>query len=270
MQSMANPKRFTRIRHLVQTAVLAVWLSPFLSVPRLCLPVLHCHSCVLSAFACPIGVLANFSAWHVFPVAAVGIILAVAAGLGSLACGWVCPFGLLQDLLAKLPTPKLRIPSWMGVGRYVVLAGLVAAGPFWLGEGSALFFCRLCPAGTLEAAIPGEIKSGNWPSAARLVAFGLVLAAILLNHRPWCRVLCPLGGMLALTNQWSLFRLRWDKGRCTQCGKCRRDCPYGVALPEALNSSHCLRCLQCTTEACGALRTNSSKAPLPEGKVSET
>lgn len=236
-------------------ALLAVWLNPLLYLPGVCGAVFHCHSCPLSSLACPVGVIGNFASWHVFPFVAVGVLLAVAASAGALLCGWACPFGLLQDLLAKIPTRKFRLPSWLGYGRYAALAGLVLAVPFWLGTESALFFCRLCPAATIESAIPDGIASGVLPSVPRLAILGLLLAAVLFHRRPWCRTLCPLGGMLALGNRWSLFRLRWDEESCTHCGKCATDCPYGVGLPERLNSAQCLRCLECTGERCGAIRT---------------
>jgi len=267
---MASQKRFSRLRNWVQLALLGVWLNPLLFLPQLCGVVYHCHSCPLSAFACPIGVMATFSSWHVFPFVAVGLLLAVAAAIGSLVCGWACPFGLFQDLLAKIPTPKLRIPSWMGFGRYVVLVGLVIAVPYWLGQDSDVSICRVCPVGTLEGAIPEAARSGVLPSTHRLVILGLVLMAIFFSRRPWCRVLCPLGGILALTNRWSLFRLKWDKELCTQCGKCKKDCPYGVALPEAANSSQCLRCLECTTEKCGAIKTTWSVGPSKEENETTT
>jgi polyferredoxin len=253
MRVMARQKRFVRFRNWVQVAFLALWLNPLLYLPGVCGAVYHCHACPASAFACPIGVAANFSAWHLFPFVVVGLLLVVAMSSGSLVCGWACPFGLLQDLLAKVPTPKLRIPSWMSVGRYVVLGGLVIAAPFFLGEDSGLFICRLCPTGTLEAAFPEAAKTGVLPSTPRLVILGLLLVAVLFHRRPWCRVLCPLGGLLALGNRWSLFRLRWDEARCTHCGACAKACPYGVELPAGVSSARCVRCLECTALKCGAL-----------------
>jgi len=266
---MARQKRFFNKRNWVQLALLGVWLNPLLALTRVCGPVYHCHACPLSAFACPIGVMANFSAWHVFPFAVVGGLLAVAAAIGALLCGWGCPFGLLQDVLAKVPVPKFRIPRWTGYGRFAVLAGLVIAAPFWLGKESSLFICSLCPVATLEAAMPDVVQTGNWPSVPRLIVFGLVMVAIFFSSRPWCRALCPLGGILALGNRWSLLRLKWDKEKCTLCGKCERDCPYGVKLPEKLNSAQCLRCLDCTAEKCGAINWSLRGSGRQEGAPPE-
>jgi len=71
--------------------------------------------------------------------------------VGSLVCGWACPFGFLQDGLGKLATRKITLPDWLGQLRYVVLVGLVVALPMVLGgrgipfDAQAISICRLCP-----------------------------------------------------------------------------------------------------------------------------
>ena len=141
----ANPSTFTsrlaRWRSWVQAAFLLLWLDPFmLRLHNICGPVLHCYSCPLAAFACPIGVLANFSAIHVFPFIAVGALLIFGAVLGRFICGYVCPFGFVQDLVGKIPTRKFQLPSWAGTLRYGVLIVFVLAIPFLFGEDHPLFF----------------------------------------------------------------------------------------------------------------------------------
>ena len=78
----------------------------------LCNPVLSCHSCALAWFACPIGVFVHYSGYHLFPFVALGSVLLVGVLIGRLLCGWVCPFGLVQDWLHKIRTPKLDLPPW--------------------------------------------------------------------------------------------------------------------------------------------------------------
>jgi polyferredoxin len=181
---------------------------------------------------------------------------------GSLACGWACPFGFLQDGLARVPTPKLAPPAWTGHLRYVVLLGLVLALPLILGargipyEDQAISICRLCPAGALEAGLPysvqGFLTGGGWMMSwfktGILVAF---VGSALFVHRPWCRMLCPLGGLLALFNRFSLFHLRFNARECAECSLCRSRCPMGVKVDQAVNVTGCIRCLECVQ--CGAI-----------------
>jgi len=254
-----NPitSRLVRWRAWVQAAFLLVWLDPLaLRLHNICGPVFHCYSCPLAAFACPVGVLANFSAIHVIPFVAIGTLVLVGGLVGSLVCGWACPFGFVQDLAAKVPAPKFALPRWAGYGRYAVLAGLVLAIPFVFGEGHPLFICRVCPAGALEGAFPNAARvalAGQavvWPSAAKIAITAVFVGAIFFTWRPWCRMLCPLGGIYGLFNGVSAFYLRFRPDRCTDCGVCMKACRYGVTPGERANDARCIRCLECTK--CGA------------------
>jgi polyferredoxin len=108
----------------------------------------------------------------------------------------------------------------------------------------------------LEAGLPYSIQSavsGNgwlmsWFKGAILLAF--LISAIFIQ-RAWCRMLCPLGGLLALFNRWSLFHLRFNREKCIECNLCRSRCAMGVKLDQKANAANCIRCLECTT--CGAI-----------------
>ena len=237
----------------VQAAFLLVWLDPLgLRWHTMCSPVFHCYACPLATFACPIGVIAQFSALHIFPFIAIGLLVAVGAVFGSLICGWVCPFGFLQDLVAKVPTPKFDLPKVTGHFRYVILIGTVLAVPYFFGEGHPLFVCRICPAGALEAAVPSMVSQAVageqvvWPNAAKLIILGLFLLAIFFMRRPWCRLLCPLGAIFSLFNRVSAFFLRFDANECTHCERCHQLCEYGIQPEKTPNDLSCVRCLECT------------------------
>jgi polyferredoxin len=260
-------RKLSRRRPWVQTAFLGLWLAPvgqwLHGVPGC---VFHCYSCPLSSLACPVGVAANYAA--LMPVALeipfllIGLLLLVAALSGSLACGWACPFGFLQDLLGRIPARKIALPGWAGHFRYVVLVGLVLLLPMILGfkgipfEEQTISMCRLCPAGALEAGVPYSVQSvlaGNgWIMSGFKMAILLgFLAAAVFIYRPWCRIFCPLGGFLALFNRFSLFHLRFNPKECIECNLCRSRCSMGVKVDEKVNVSGCIRCLECTT--CGAV-----------------
>jgi polyferredoxin len=237
----------------VQAAFLFVWLDPLgVRFHSMCSPVFHCYACPLSTFACPIGVIAQFSALHVFPFIAVGLLIAVGALFGSLICGWACPFGFLQDLATKVPTPKFDLPKFTGYFRYVVLIGAVLAVPYFFGEAHPLFVCRICPAGALEAAVPNMVtqaatgKEIIWPNALKLIILGLFLIAIFSIRRPWCRILCPLGAIFSLFNRVSAFFLRFNADKCTDCKRCHKLCEYGIEPEKTPNDLRCIRCLECT------------------------
>lgn len=237
----------------IQTAFLLVWLDPLgLRWHTMCSPVFHCYACPLATFACPIGVLAQFSALHVFPFMAIGLLVAFGAAFGTLICGWVCPFGFLQDLVAKVPTPKFDMPKFAGHFRYVMLIGTVLVIPYFFGEGHPLFVCRICPAGALEAAVPTMVSQAVaseqviWPNAAKLIILGLFLLAIFFMRRPWCRLLCPLGAIFSLFNRVSAFFVRFDANECTHCERCHQLCEYGIQPEKTPNDLNCIRCLECT------------------------
>ena len=269
MVSMADKTKLpllVRWRTWIQTAFLLVWLDPLmLRLHSVCGPVFHCYSCPLATFACPIGVMANFSALHVVPFLAIGTLALVGALVGSMVCGWVCPFGLLQDALGKIPTPKMKLPSWAGYGRYVVLGIFVLAIPFLFGENHPLHICRICPAGALEGAAPfmaGQALSGGhvvWPSLLKIAITGLIVIAMFFSVRPWCRLFCPLGAIYGLFNRASVAAMQFHPERCSGCGRCDTPCRYGVLPSRVGKDTACIRCLECT--ACGALKLGSALAP---------
>ena len=128
-----------------------------------CVPGLNCYSCPGAIGACPIGSLqaALVASDQRLPLYIIGTILAFGALLGRTVCGWLCPFGFIQDLLDKVPLPKIRKGAWSRAfswGKYVILFGLVIVAPIVLlnatGIGTPAFCAYLCPAGTLEAGIP--------------------------------------------------------------------------------------------------------------------
>ena len=267
--SISLTARMARWRIWFQASFLLVWLAPIYRVHTVCAPVFHCYSCPLATFACPIGVLANFSALHVFPFLAAGTLLVAGTLLGSFVCGWLCPFGLFQDLLGRIPTPKFTMPAWTGYIRFAILGLLVLAIPYLFGEQHPLFFCRLCPAGALEAAYPNTIAlaiAGQplvWPTLAKTVIFVLFLLLALFTWRPWCTAFCPLGAIYSLSNYFSFLFVRVHQEECGDCGICKSLCRYGQGPRQAANDLRCIRCLDCTKCKSVTLSTIFSRSPSP-------
>jgi ferredoxin-type protein NapH len=237
----------------VQAGFLLAWLDPFLlRMHGVCSPVFHCYSCPWATFACPIGILAQFSALHVIPYLAAGILLVTGSLFGSLVCGWACPFGFLQDLVARIPIPKLCLPGWLGLTRYAVLAGLVILVPYYYGDDNPWFICRLCPAGALEAAVPYSIQQSianhavYWPSVNKQVILAVFVLSMLVLRRPWCTLLCPLGAIFGLCNYVSVVFLRFQPHRCNDCELCRDLCKYRGPSERRGSDLRCIRCFECT------------------------
>jgi ferredoxin-type protein NapH len=281
--SMVERTRFASVfarlqpyRLWVQSAFLFVWLDIFgFRYHGICAPVFHCYACPLATFACPIGVLANFSALHVIPFMTIGLLVVFGALVGSLFCGWACPFGWLQDLAAKIPVRKFELPRWTGHFRFVVLGVTVLAIPYLFGESHPLFVCRVCPAGGLEGAVPNMVQQAwtgqqvVWPNAIKLGIIGAFLGAIVFFRRPWCRVLCPLGVIFSSFNRVSGFFLRADRSACADCQRCHKLCQYNIEPEKSPNDLRCIRCLECTRCPSGALLPHTilerpKAAPLPE------
>lgn len=253
-------------RPWVQTGFVMIWLAPVLRLHSVCSPVFHCHACPLATFACPIGVIAHFSALHLIPFVAIGTLVVFGALFGGFMCGWVCPFGFLQDLAAKVPTPKFTVPMQWGYLRYAVLVGLVVVGPYWVGDKPVnvagvdvpVFICRLCPAGALESAVPNvaaamatDTQPIPWPSAIKMVILGLFLTAVFFVRRPWCTLFCPLGAIFGLFNRIAFFGLKFHNAKCIDCKTCRSMCQYGGRTDVRVGSVSCNRCL--TGENCRAV-----------------
>jgi polyferredoxin len=129
--------------------------------------------------------------------------------------------------------------------------GLVLAVPWFYGEGSILFICRLCPAGALEAAVPYSLRQSIaggtivWPSATKTVILLVFVLAMLFTWRPWCAIFCPLGAIFSLFNHFSLLFLRFQPSLCNDCDLCRDLCKYRGPAERRGSDLRCIRCLEC-------------------------
>jgi len=271
MEVLNTPRRrrvwYQALSALAVNAWLPNWLTGKIyqgNIKGVCVPVLNCYSCPSALGACPIGAMQTFFgglrfnlsvAEKKFGLYVVGLLGAAASVVGRMPCGWLCPFGLLQELLHKIPTPKIRLPRYFSAFRYLFLAVFVVALPLIVvdqfGYGQTWFCKWICPAGTLEAGIPLiALNAGLRPlvgfmyywKVALLVFF---LGWMIVSARPFCRAVCPLGAILGLFNKGSLFRMAVDDEKCTLCDACYRDCPVEIRIYESANSPDCVRCLKC-------------------------
>ena len=252
MGSMIGIFKHIKARTLTQIGGLVGLNAYFFQFRSVCFPAFNCHSCPAATFACPLGVMVNFSSLHIIPWLAIGIIGLAALIGGRIFCGWICPFGFLQDILYKIPSPKFTLPAWSGYLKYVILVVTIFVIPFLI-PSSVFVFCRLCPAGTLESSIVwramGVVKTYPPMFFIRLGILAFVILAAVAVSRSFCRVICPLGAILALFNRISLFRATTIKP-CSTCGVCVMHCPVEINPVEDINTEECIKCMDCNKIKC--------------------
>lgn len=222
-------------------------------------PGLNCHSCPSALFTCPVGALQMLTAYGTYhiPLYVLGFLGMIGTAAGRIVCGWACPFGLLQDLLNKVPSPKLHIPQALTWLRYAILV-IVVFGVAWItGEP---WFCKFCPAGTLEAGIPlTSLNSDLSDMTGMLFTVKLTILAVfiilfILCKRPFCRTICPLGAMYGLFNKVSILRPQVDQEKCIRCNACFKECPVELKIYDGVcGSADCIRCYRCMKCPTGAV-----------------
>lgn len=244
------------------------------SLKSVCAPGLNCYSCPGALLSCPIGSLQAVLGSRAFTLSTYvfGMVLFFGAVMGRMVCGFLCPFGLVQELLYKIPFVK-KVRTFKGDKqlrylKYVLLAVLVILLPMMVGmKGDAPpYFCKyVCPAGSLEAGIPHvlydrlgpkNVAAENPASTGLAPLPGLNIAAITQNVLPeanrlrvgflyWWKI-----GILAIVVLLSIILYR---------PFCKYLCPlgafYGLLNPIALyrlrfNESACIKCGACK-RACG-------------------
>lgn len=228
---------------------------------KLCVPGLNCYSCPSALGACPIGSLqAVIGSWKFkFAAYVSGFLIFTGALIGRVVCGWLCPFGLIQDLLHKIPFPK-KVKTFRGDKllrklKYLILLVFVILLPMFavdiLGQGAPAFCKYICPAGTLEGGLPlvllnkGLRSAVGWLYAWKNLILVLTVLASMMIYRPFCKYICPLGAIYSVFNPISIFRYQVDKEKCTSCGACARACKMNVNPVETPNSPECIRCGAC-------------------------
>jgi len=190
--------------------------------------------------------------WEYFLAAPLIFILwfAVAASLlfwnrGTF-CGWLCPYGALQELLNRgarsIGVPQVRVPFGLHQGLWVLKYMI-----FLVLFGLSLYSLSLSE----EAAEVEPFKTAivlhfmrEWP----LVAFAAApLFAGLFIERFYCRYLCPLGAALAIPARLRIFDwLRRYRECGSPCQRCGNECPVQAIHPEGhINPNECIQCLHC-------------------------
>ncbi len=268
-------QRFSRMRGWIQagaTLLTNIHLPNFFrggiyqgKGKSVCVPGLNCYSCPAASGACPIGSFQAVvgSSRFGFSYYITGFLILLGVLLGRFICGFLCPFGWLQELLHKIPSKKLSTKKLKPLTylKYIILLLAVVLLPALavndVGMGDP-FFCKyICPQGVLEGAIPLSLVNEGIRAALgtlfvqKLFILLATVALSILFYRPFCKWICPLGAFYALLNKISLLEIKMDEQKCVSCGKCAASCKMDVDVRKTPNHAECIRCGKCIT-ACPA------------------
>ncbi len=170
----------------------------------------------------------------------VGVVGVTTLLFGRVYCGWLCPFGAVEEFLGRLRRPKLRIsestdPRARAL-KYWVLWGVLILS-LLLGSSALTNYEPFATLFNLAG------RSINW------ILVAVVLGCALVMFRFWCRYFCPVGAILALVSRVSLLKLR-AKEACPECRICVDVCPVGAIVREGkqgvrIDAGECIQCNEC-------------------------
>lgn len=173
-----------------------------------------------------------------------GIPILFSLFIGRFFCGWVCPIGAVQEFIhpenlnLRLPFLIERIFSYF---RFIILI-------------AGIFFSWLIMSNVWNNYDPfRSFFTFKWSLTTIILTFVLLTGSILVE-RFFCRYLCPLGAILTITSQVSLFKMRPDSNACIACGKCSKPGACSMSTITAVNpytdlptieNSECILCYRC-------------------------
>lgn len=224
----------------------------------MCAPGINCYSCPGAVGACPLGSLqGSFSAGKSTLFYVGGILLLYALMFGRMICGWMCPFGFIQDLIYKIKTPKLKkspVTRVLSFLKYAILVFFVFIVPitYAIRDIPLPAFCKyICPAGTLEGGMlllsnkfvnTTFFKSLGYLFTWKFMLMVSILVGCVFIFRLFCRFICPLGALYGLFNRFSFFGVKVEKSKCTNCGLCVSHCKVDI---KKVGDQECISCGDC-------------------------
>jgi polyferredoxin len=172
-------------------------------------------------------------AWYLFAVFA----MASTVLWGRLYCGRICAFGALTQLMdpivprrVRLEIP-VRIEEHANLIKYGVLAGVLA------------YFFVTRDVGVYRFVEPFWMF-GLFGTTGMWVGLAVLLVATVFVRNLYCRFFCPVGAMLGILSNLTVFRIkRWAE--CNSCKICEKTCEWGAIRGPKIIASECVRCDDC-------------------------
>ncbi len=186
-------------------------------------------------------------------VAACGFFILLAVIGNKMICGWACPFGAVQELIYSMPIlqkiKKRKLPfvitntirACLFIAALLLLFGIIG------GRRGFVIYHYINPFNLFDL---------DFETISILLTVTVALLLSFIVYRPFCQLICPFGLISWVAERFSIFRVRIDKEKCTQCGACIKACPLeaaegrvrGKKMPADCFS--CARCLNvCPTDA---------------------
>lgn len=178
------------------------------------------------------------------------LVIVLAIAFGAAFCGWICPFGTVQEWVSKLGRKifkkkfntfiPAKLDKYLRFTRYILL-GLVI---FNTARTGLLMFQNIDPYYALFNFFSGEVAV----MAYAILAITMILS--LFIERPWCKYACPYGALLGLFNLFRVFGIKRNVNTCINCKACDRACPMNieVSAKATVRNHQCISCMECTSE----------------------
>lgn len=170
----------------------------------------------------------------------------VLAVIGNkLICGWACPFGALEELIYSMPVLKkfkrrklpFAVTNTVRIGLFAVMM-LFLFGIVGGKKGTVIY----------HGLNPFNLFNLEFEMVSILVTVIVALTASFFVYRPFCQFICPFGLVSWIAERVSIFRVRINREKCTECGACIKACPLEAAKGRVEGSrlpADCFSCARC-------------------------
>ena len=183
MNSLKKQKGIRKVIQILCGFISNAHLSGFITgkiyqgpLKRFCVPGMNCYACPAAVMSCPIGAMQAVLGQRKtkIPFYVIGFLSIIGIFVGRFICGWLCLFGLIQELLYLIPVPKITvkkdIDKILRFAKYVFLFGFCILAVVLLKTEFGVtfpYFCKfVCPVGMLEGGIPLLIINEGYRAAA--------------------------------------------------------------------------------------------------------
>lgn len=175
------------------------------------------------------------------------IFLPIALLAGNFFCGWVCPFGTVQEIFGKIGSffvkKKFKMPpmlqSYLQFSRYL-LAGIILS---QVAE-TLLDLSNINAYKTFMRA-----TAGNFAEMTAMAIMGSFLVVALFFERPFCNYFCTEGVRFGLASLTRFFTIKREQINCVHCKKCDKACPMNIQISSSthIRNPQCINCFKCLT-----------------------